>query len=84
MGRRAETKVGLISIVPVPVHARYVVVQYLSAAAPGAVGRPSETLVPLNGTRVGKGLTHNRVGGGAIRKAQSVVLANMADSFTIP
>ena len=41
----------------VPVHTRYVVVQYRSAAALGAVGRPSEILVVSDTTRVGKGLT---------------------------
>ena len=55
MGRRAETKVGRIYFVSV--HTRYVVVQYRSAAALGAVGRPSEILVILKMTRVGKGLT---------------------------
>ena len=54
MGRRAETKVGRISIVPV--HTRYVVVQGRSAAALGAVGRPSEILVLSESTRPGKGL----------------------------
>ena len=61
MGRRAETKVGHISIVPV--HTRYVVVQYRSAAALGAVGRPSEILIMLNLIRrsevdVGFSVTH--------------------------
>ena len=46
MGRRAETKVGRIYFVPV--HTRYVVVQYRSAAALGAVGRPSEILILFN------------------------------------
>ena len=55
MGRRAETKVGRIYFVPV--HTRYVVVQYRSAAALGAVGRPSEILIMLNMIRKGKGLT---------------------------
>ena len=57
MGRRAETKVGRIYFVPV--HTRYVVVQYRSAAALGAVGRPSEFLNALNAFSVGKakGLT---------------------------
>ena len=53
MGRRAETKVGHTSIVPV--HTRYVVVQDRSAAALGAVGRPSEILLVLDTSRVGKG-----------------------------
>ena len=57
MGRRAETKVGHISIVPV--HTRYVVVQGRSAAALGAVGRPSEILFFLRKKSTGKGLSRN-------------------------
>ena len=55
MGRRAETKVGRIYFVPV--HTRYVVVQYRSAAALGAVGRPSEIPLIFKMSGVGKGLT---------------------------
>ena len=51
MGRRAETKVGRIYFVSV--HTRYVVVQDRSAAALGAVGRPSEILVVSDSTRSG-------------------------------
>ena len=54
MGRRAETKVGRVYFVPV--HTRYVVVQYRSGTALGAVGRPSEILILFNRIRTGKGL----------------------------
>ena len=58
MGRRAETKVGRISILPVLT--RYVVVQDRSAAALGAVGRPSEILIISDMISVGKGLKITR------------------------
>ena len=61
MARRAETKVGRISIVPV--HTRYVVVQYRSAAALGAVGRPSEIHFTSDVKRPGKGLKLYRMKG---------------------